>query len=176
MAYLYYNEPQDELAGSARLLGWTGLDSPDSALLSSLGIHQIFVPPEWENLPLSVKKENETYIAVPVGASASPSSPRQGYLSNSDKGKGIVITQSSGKGQLVHRASSDQKLLLTVANPVSEDIILSIRIGSEGEAVSQKIRAGSNLSPLPSFYLGEGVEVFLLSDTPGLVIFGGWES
>ena len=176
MAYLYYNEPQDELAGSARLLGWTGLDSPDSALLSSLGIHQIFVPPEWENLPLSVKKENETYIAVPVGASASPSSPRQGYLSNSDKGKGIVITQSSGKGQLVHRANLDQKLNFTAANPTPYDILFFIRVGIEGELVSQKIRAGSSLIALPSFHLGEGIEVFFIADTPGLIIFGGWES
>ena len=168
--FTYYNEPLDEIAGRSQLVDWTGQENPSSLLMETLGIHTIAILDEKAGLPFELKKAGLGYIATyPDTALA----PRFGYLSESDRGNAVAITQTTSPGQTIHKPQGSERMTISAINELPTDILLFIKWGESQS--SHRLRAFSGLTTLPVLYVGLGVDISAWADTQGLLITGGWE-
>lgn len=167
--FTYYNEPLDEIAGRSRFIDWTGQENPSSETLERAGIYTVAIPDDKINQPFELKKEGNQYVAVyPVS-----SLPKFGYLSESERGNAITITQTVTPGQLIHKPKGVERVTISAINDLPADVQLSVRWG---EALANyRLRAFSGITTLPTLYVGQEVEISCWADTPGVLIVGGWE-
>jgi hypothetical protein len=168
--FSYYNEPLDEIAGRSSLFDWTGQENPSSAMMETLGIHEIAIPDEKAGMPFTLTKEGNGYIAVfPEPTTVA----RFGCLSSSDRGNAILLTQTNAPGQPIHKAKTSEKVLISAVNELPTDVLLFLKWGDTQS--SYRLRAFSGMTALPALYIGEDIEISGWADTQGVSVLGGWE-